>query len=217
VDQPAALALGLPERGGIPVELGAQRGQEPLEGHVRVGRLGEGGSDPQRRRQVAADLQLPFEPDGGAGVAEDGDHEAGVGAAAGRRVDPRQGEADGDLPAVGVQGGELARGADQLTLAGGPEPGETGGVGAAEALGHEHRQRPAEEVGRGVSQELGHSRIDVGDLPVRVGDDDGVGQGLEQRAGRQSRVQHACAAPRRSTASARTGSHTACQLPHTEC
>ena len=69
-------ALGLPQRGGVPVEFGAERGQQLLEGHVGVRGVGQRGGHAQGRVQVAPDLELALQPDGRADVTEDADRRA---------------------------------------------------------------------------------------------------------------------------------------------
>jgi hypothetical protein len=184
VQRPAG-AVGLPEGGGVPVQLGAQGRQQVAEGDVGVGRLGERGGDPQRRRQVAADHQLALQQDRGARVAEDGDHPRRLRPGAVRRWHHRERDVDGDLVAVGVHRRQLGGASGQLALPGGQEAGVVGAVAAAEALGHEDLQRAAQDGAGLVAQQHPHVRVDVGDPARGVGDDHGVRQ-----CGQQGRRRH---------------------------
>ena len=196
VHERAAETLRLPERGGVPVELGAQRRQQQLEGRLGVRRLRQRRGDPQRRGQVAAHLQLALEPDGGAGVAEHTDDHA-PGGRIRRAGDPRQGQLDGDLRPVRVLRRELCGRPEERARARRAESREAGGVRRPESLRHQHRQGLSAQGLRVVAEQGAHRTVRVDDAALVVGDDHDVGQGLEQGGGGESRDGHWALTPSR--------------------
>jgi hypothetical protein len=111
----------LPEAGRVPVELGAERREQLLEGDVGVPGLGQRGGHPQRRGQVATDLELTLQSDQRARVAEDAhDHTTRHSAALrgqhplARVVQTGEREFRRDLRAVRVQRRHVGRRAEQL-------------------------------------------------------------------------------------------------------
>jgi hypothetical protein len=193
VDQRAAASRRLPQGRGIPVELGAQRGQELPEGDVGVARLRQSGGHPQGRREVAPDLELALQPDQGAGVPQDGDDDPtgrrllGRGnGAVGVAVQARERQFDLDLGPVRVQGRDLGRRADEPADPGGQESVEPLHVGCPEALGDEHGERLTAQGGGLPAQERADRGIGVDDSAVGVGDDHDVGQRLQEGWGGDS-------------------------------
>ena len=154
VGQAAAARLGLPERGGVPVQLGAQRGQQPLERDVGVRRLGQRRGDAEGGGEVAADLQLALEPDGGGRVAQHGD------ATPRRRARRRRPAATGSArPAPrtpsACRAGSCVVEPTSLPVRVARKRAKPGRVRRPEPLGDQHGQRRAAQLGRVVAQQRG--------------------------------------------------------------
>ncbi len=94
----------------------------------------------------------------------------------------RQRQVERELATVFVQTDELENSAATTQLTGRKKSRKSDTMGSAKALGHEHGERPADDVGSGMPEKRCRSGIPGGDVAEVVRRNDGVSGGLDDGA-----------------------------------